>query len=69
MRGEVEEMLGYFCVDILIMVVLIFQFLLGSLPCDRTLQDYTHFINAGVGVQTEVMKQLIYEAIIGTLQD
>ena len=48
------------------MVVLI---LLGNLPCGRTLQDYTHFINADLDVQTEVMKQLIYEAKIDTLQD
>ena len=39
------------------------------LPCGRTLQDYTHFIKAGVGIQTEVTKQLMAEAKIDTLED
>ena len=33
-----------------------------TLPCGRTLQDYTHFIKAGVGVQPEVTNQLLKEA-------
>ena len=40
-----------------------------TLPCGRTLQDYTHFIKAGVGIQTEVTEQLMTEAKIDTLQD
>ena len=33
-----------------------------TLPCWRTLQDYTHFIKAGVGVQPEVTNQIVKEA-------
>ena len=33
-----------------------------TLPCGLTLQDYTHFIKAGVGVQPEVTNQLVKEA-------
>lgn len=40
-----------------------------TLPCGRTLQDYTHYIKAGVGIQTEVTKQLMSETKIDTLQD
>lgn len=40
-----------------------------TLPCGRTLQDYTHFIKAGVGIQTEVTKQLMAEAKIDTLPE
>ena len=40
-----------------------------TLPCGQTLQDYTHFIKAGVGIQMEVTQQLMDEAIIDTLQD
>ena len=40
-----------------------------TLPCGRTLQDYTHFIKAGVGIQADVTKQLMSETKIDTLQD
>ena len=40
-----------------------------TLPSGRTLQDYTHFIKAGIGIQTDVTKQLMCEAKIETLQD
>lgn len=33
-----------------------------TLPGGRTLQDYTHFIQAGVGIQMEVTKQLMTKA-------
>lgn len=33
-----------------------------TLPCGCTLQYYTHFIKAGVGVQPEVTNQLVKEA-------
>ena len=36
------------------------------MPCGRTLQDYTHFIKAGVGIQADVTMP---EAKIDTLQD
>ena len=39
------------------------------LPCGRTLQDYTHFIKAGVGVQADVTKQLLYVSKMNTLED
>jgi len=29
------------------------------LPCGRTLREYTHFIQAGVGIQAEVTQQLM----------
>jgi len=29
------------------------------LPCARTLQDYTHFIKEGTGIQSEVTQQLL----------
>ena len=35
-----------------------------QLPCGRTLQDYTHYIKAGVGIQSEVTAQLMKEAKI-----
>lgn len=35
-----------------------------TLPCGRSLQDYTHFIKAGVGVQPEVTNQLVKEASV-----
>ena len=40
-----------------------------TLPCGRTLQDYTHFIKAGVSIQADVTKQLMSETKIDTLQD
>ena len=40
-----------------------------TLPCGRTLQDYTHYIKSGVGIQPEVTKQLMQEVQIETLQD
>ena len=39
------------------------------LPCGRTLQDYTHFIEASVGIQTDVTRQLLSEAKMDTLED
>ena len=39
------------------------------LPCGRTLQDYTHFIKAGVGIQTDVTTQLLSVAKMDTLED
>ena len=36
------------------------------LPCGRKLQDYTHFIEAGVGIQTDVTKQLLSAAKMDT---
>ena len=39
------------------------------LPSDRTLRDYTHYIKAGIGVQVDVMKQLMSEANINSLED
>ena len=32
-----------------------------QLPCGRTLQDYTHYIKAGVGIQSEVTAKVIKE--------
>lgn len=40
-----------------------------TLPCGRTLQDYTHFIKAGVGIQADVTRQLMSEVKIETLED
>ena len=40
-----------------------------TLPCGRTLQDYTHYIKTGVGIQPEVTRQLMSEAKIETLPD
>ena len=39
------------------------------LPCGRTLQDYTHVIKAGVGVQADVTKQLLSMSKMDTLED
>ena len=39
------------------------------LPCGRTLQDYTHFIKSGVGIQVEVTRQLLKEVKMDTLED
>ena len=39
------------------------------LPSDRTLRDYTHYIKVGIGVQVDVMKQLMSEANINSLED
>ena len=40
-----------------------------TLPCGRTLQDYTRWIKAGVGIQPEVTEQLMKEAKIDSLQE
>ena len=40
-----------------------------TLPCGRTLQDYTRWIQAGVGIQPEVTEQLMKEAKIDSLQE
>lgn len=40
-----------------------------SLPSGRTLQDYTHFIQAGVGIQTEVTDQLLSNVKMSGLED
>lgn len=40
-----------------------------SLPCGRTLQDYTHFIEAGVGIQTKVTEQLLSIVKMSSLED
>ena len=40
-----------------------------TLPCGRTLQDYTHFIEAGIGVQPDVTRQLMSEVKIEILED
>ena len=39
------------------------------LPSDRTLRDYTHYIKAGVGVQVDVINQLMSEVNIHSLED
>ena len=40
-----------------------------KLPCGRTLRDYTRWIRAGVGLQTEVMEQLRNEVEINSMQE
>ena len=40
-----------------------------TLPCGRTLQDYTHYIKAGVGIQATVTDQLMKEAQIELLEE
>lgn len=40
-----------------------------TLPCGRTLQDYTHYIKPGVGIQPEVTQQLRKEVQMETLED
>ena len=39
------------------------------LPCGRTLRDYTHYIQAGFGVQAEVTKQLMETAKLESLEE
>ena len=39
------------------------------LPCGRTLRDYTHYIQAGFGVQAEVTKQLMDTANMKSLEE
>jgi len=39
------------------------------LPCGRTLRDYTHFIQAGVGIQAEVTQQLMTAVNMDDLKD
>ena len=39
------------------------------LPCGRTLQDYTHFIKEGTGIQPEVTKQLLSAMKFDKLED
>ena len=39
------------------------------LPCGRTLRDYTHFIKAGIGIQTDVTKQLVLVAKLDKLEE
>ena len=39
------------------------------LPCGRTLQDYTHYIKAGVGIQTDVTRQSLSVTKMDTLED
>ena len=39
------------------------------LPCGRTLRDYTHFIQAGVGIQAEVTEQLMSAVNMDNLKD
>ena len=38
-------------------------------PCGRTLWDYKHFIEAGIGAQTDVTRQLLSAAKMNTLED
>ncbi len=40
-----------------------------NLPSGRTLQDYTHFIQAGTGIQAEVTQQLLSTVKMDTLKD
>ena len=40
-----------------------------TLPCGRTLQDYTHWIKAESGVQPEVTEQLMKVADIESLPE
>ena len=40
-----------------------------TLPCGRTLQDYTRWVRADVGVQSEVTEQLMKEVKIESLQE
>ena len=39
------------------------------LPCARTLQDYTHFIKEGTGIQSEVTQQLLSAMKFDELED
>ena len=39
------------------------------LPCGRTLQDYTHFIKEGTGIQPEVTQQLLSAMKFDSLKD
>ena len=39
------------------------------LPCGRTLRDYTHFIESGIGIQPEVTQQLLTAMKYDTLDD
>ncbi len=40
-----------------------------SLPSERTLRDYTHWIKAGVGFSAEVDAQLVKEAQLSEVKD
>ena len=40
-----------------------------TLPCGRTLQDYTHYIEADSGVQPEVTEQLVEAAELRSLPE
>ena len=40
-----------------------------TLPCGRTLQDYTHCIKAGVGIQVKVTEQLRKEVQMESLEE
>ena len=64
-------MLICWCLHLKIILSTVYNTLRGIfvLPCGKTLQDYTHFIKAGVGVQTEVTRQLLYMAKMDTLKD
>jgi len=39
------------------------------LPCGYTLRDYTHFIQAGVGIQAKVTEQLMSTVDMDNLKD
>ena len=66
-----HPMLIRWCLHLRMMSTVAYDALRGvlTLPCGRTLQDYTRWVRADVGVQSEVTEQLMKEVKIESLQE